>query len=115
MLETLMKKSIWLTSLSFVYALLLSHPAVAQVKIGVAAPITGASANFGAQFKNGVEQAAEDINAKGGVLGQKIEIELGDDVSDPRQGVSIANKFVGDEIKFVVGHFNSGVSIPASE
>ena len=60
-------------------------------------------------------QAAEDINKAGGILGQKIEVEPGDDVSDPKQGVSVANKFVGDGVKFVVGHFNSGVTIPASD
>ena len=51
----------------------------------------------------------------GGINGQKIKLEFGDDVSDPKQGVSVANKFVGDGVKFVVGHFNSGVTIPASE
>src|SRR5208282_4336693 len=45
----------------------------------------------------------------------KVEVEPGDDVSDPKQGVSVANKFVGDGVKFVVGHFNSGVTIPASD
>ena len=70
---------------------------------------------FGAQLKNGVEQAVEDINAASGILGQKIQVFMGDDVSDPKQGVSVANKFVGDGVKFVVGHFNSGVTIPASE
>ena len=50
-----------------------------------------------------------------GILGQKIEVEIGDDVSDPKQGVSVANKFVGDGVKFVVGHFNSGVTMPASD
>ena len=64
---------------------------------------------------NGVAQAVADINAAGGILGQKIDVEQGDDVSDPKQGVSVANKFVGDGVKFVVGHFNSGVTIPASE
>ena len=64
---------------------------------------------------NGVAQAVEDINKAGGVLGQKIEVEQGDDVSDPKQGVSIANKFVGDGVRWVVGDFNSGVTIPASE
>jgi branched-chain amino acid transport system substrate-binding protein len=57
----------------------------------------------------------EDINAAGGILGQKITISVGDDRADPKEGVSVANKFVGDGIKFVVGHFNSGVTIPASE
>ena len=62
-----------------------------------------------------MQQAAEDINKAGGILGQKIEVEVGDDVSDPKQGVSVANKFVGDGVKFVVGHFNSGVTMPASD
>ncbi len=90
-------------------------PAHAQVKLGVAGPITGPSATFGAMLKNGVEQAVEDINATGGILGQRLQLSLGDDVSRPEQGVSVANKFVGDRVQFVVGHFNSGVSIPASE
>jgi branched-chain amino acid transport system substrate-binding protein len=89
--------------------------AQAQVKLGVAGPITGPNAAFGAQLKNGVEQAIEDINAAGGILGQKITLSIGDDVSDPKQGVSVANKFVADGVKLVVGHFNSGVTMPASE
>src|ERR1700734_3571339 len=99
----------------FAAAALASSAANAQIKLGVAGPITGANASFGAQLTNGVNQAAKDINAAGGILGQKIEVEQGDDVSDPKQGVSVANKFVGDGVKFVVGHFNSGVTIPASE
>ncbi len=87
----------------------------ADVKLGVAGPITGPNAAFGAQLQKGVEQAVEDINAKGGVLGQKLSVDIGDDVSDPKQGVSVANKFVGDGVTWVVGHFNSGVTIPASD
>jgi branched-chain amino acid transport system substrate-binding protein len=86
-----------------------------DIKIGVAGPLTGPNAAFGAQLQRGAEQAIADINAAGGVNGSKLVLELGDDVSDPKQGVSIANKFVGDGVQFVVGHFNSGVSIPASE
>src|SRR6266550_3064942 len=89
--------------------------AQAQIKMGVAGPLTGPNAAFGAQLKNGTDQAVEDINAAGGIMGQKITVGYGDDVSDPKQGVSIANKFAGDGIKFVVGHFNSGVTMPASE
>src|SRR5215467_14989803 len=89
--------------------------AQAQVKLAVGGPITGGSAAFGAQLKNGVEQAVEDINAAGGILGQKIQLSTGDDRADPKEGVSVANKFVGDGVKFVVGHFNSGVTMPASE
>lgn len=57
----------------------------------------------------------EDINKAGGILGQKIVLVDGDDASDPKQGVSVANKFAAEGVKAVVGHFNSGVSIPASE
>lgn len=88
---------------------------LAQIKLGVAGPITGPSAAFGAQLRNGAEQAVEDINASGGILGQKITLHLGDDVSDPKQGVSVANKMVGEGVRLVVGHFNSGVTLPASE
>jgi branched-chain amino acid transport system substrate-binding protein len=95
--------------------LVMAVPASAQIRLGVAGPITGPNAAFGAQLRNGVEQAVADINAAGGILGQQITLSVGDDVSDPRQGVNVANKFVGDGIRFVVGHFNSGVTMPASE
>jgi branched-chain amino acid transport system substrate-binding protein len=93
----------------------LAGTASAQVKFGMAGPITGPSAATGAQMKNGVDQAATDINAAGGILGQKITVTYGDDVSDPKQGVSVANKFAGDGVKFVIGNYNSGVTIPSSE
>ena len=56
------------------FALATAGTAAAQVKIGVEGPITGPNAAFGAQLKNGAEQAVADINAKGGILGQKIEL-----------------------------------------
>ncbi|RYC33769.1 branched-chain amino acid ABC transporter substrate-binding protein [Lichenibacterium minor] len=86
----------------------------ADFKLGVAGPITGPNAAFGAQLQQGTQQAVDDLNAKGGILGNKITLEVGDDQSDPKQGVSVANKFVGDGVKYVVGDFNSGVSIPSS-
>lgn len=89
--------------------------ATAQVKLAVGGPITGPSAATGAQMKNGVDQATADINAAGGILGQKVVVSYGDDVSDPKQGVSVANKFSADGVKFVIGHYNSGVTIPSSE
>jgi branched-chain amino acid transport system substrate-binding protein len=104
-----------LKSLPLALSLLLAGSAHAQLKLAVAGPVTGANAAFGAQLTQGVQQAAEDINKAGGILGQKIEVEIGDDVSDPKQGVSVANEFVGDGVKFVVGHFNSGVTMPASD
>ncbi len=109
-----MKKVFW-PALAIAASLACTGGASAQIKIGVGGPMTGPNAAFGAQLKNGAEQAAEDINAKGGINGQKIELTFGDDVSDPKQGVSVANKFVGEGVKFVIGHFNSGVTIPASD
>ncbi|MDH6234276.1 branched-chain amino acid transport system substrate-binding protein [Mesorhizobium soli] len=109
-----MKKSL-LSAVALTAMLAFSGSAWADVLMGVAGPITGPNAAFGAQLQKGAEQAAADINAAGGINGEKIKISVGDDVSDPKQGISVANKFVADGVKFVVGHFNSGVSIPASE
>ncbi|HRD76989.1 MAG TPA: branched-chain amino acid ABC transporter substrate-binding protein [Hyphomicrobiaceae bacterium] len=103
-----------LSGAALIAGLTLSGAANAQIKVGVAGPFTGPNAAFGAQLKNGAEMAAADINAKGGMNGQKIELVFGDDASDPKQGVSVANKMVGDGVKFVIGHFNSGVTMPAS-
>lgn len=86
-----------------------------KLKIGVAGPLTAKDAVFGAQLKNGAEQAIEDLNASGGINGQKIELVMGDDAGDPKQGRSVANTFVGEGVSFVIGHFNSGVTEPASD
>ncbi|SON56108.1 Leucine-, isoleucine-, valine-, threonine-, and alanine-binding protein precursor [Hartmannibacter diazotrophicus] len=109
-----MKKYV-LSGLVLAAGLAFSASAQADVIIGVAGPLTGPNAAFGAQLQKGAEQAAKDINEAGGINGEMIKLEFGDDVSDPKQGVSVANKFVGDGVTFVDGHFNSGVSIPASE
>jgi branched-chain amino acid transport system substrate-binding protein len=85
------------------------------VKIGAAGQLTGPEAVFGADMLNGVKLAVAEWNAKGGVLGKKIELVPGDDQAEPRQAVAVANKFVADGVAGVVGHFNSSCSIPASE
>jgi branched-chain amino acid transport system substrate-binding protein len=108
-------KSHWFSGVVLAAGMVFAGAAQADILIGVAGPLTGPNAAFGAQLQNGAQMAADDINAAGGLLGQKIALTFGDDVSDPKQGVSVANKFVGDGVKFVNGHFNSGVSIPASE
>ena len=76
-------KKLLLTGIALGAVLAFSGMANAQIKLGVAGPITGPNAAFGAQLKNGVEQAVEDINAKGGIIGQKISVSVGDDVSIP--------------------------------
>ena len=105
----------WLSGLLLSVALSAATAAHADIKVGVLAPLTGPNAAFGAQLKNGAEQAAEDLNAKGGLNGQKIVLVFGDDASQPAQGVSVANQFVGEGVKFVVGAFNSAVTMPSSE
>jgi branched-chain amino acid transport system substrate-binding protein len=107
-------KKILMSGLALSAMMVVSGAAWADILIGVAGPLTGPNAAFGAQLQKGAEAAAADINAAGGINGEMIKLTFGDDVSDPKQGVSIANKFVADGVKFVVGHFNSGVSIPAS-
>lgn len=90
----------------------------ATLKIGVAGPLTGDQAAFGEMLKNGATLAVEEWNARGGVkVGKKkmkVDILWGDDRHDPREGVSIAHKFVNSGAAGIVGHFNSSVSIPAS-
>jgi len=88
--------------------------AYADITIATAGPMTGQYASFGAQMKAGAEQAVEDLNAKGGVLGQKLTLEIGDDACDPKQAVAVANQMVNKGIKLMAGHFCSGSSIPAS-
>jgi branched-chain amino acid transport system substrate-binding protein len=107
-------KRITMLGLALGFTVAFAGTGVAQVKLGVAGPITGPSAATGAQMKNGADQAAADINAAGGMMGQKIVVSYGDDASDPKQGVSVANTLAADGVKFIVGHYNSGVSIPAS-
>jgi len=85
------------------------------VKIGVAGPMTGDQSKMGMDFRNGVTLAVEEWNAKGGVLGKKIELLIGDDQHDPKQAVSVANKLVNDGVVGVIGHFNSNCSLPASD
>jgi len=108
-------KKVMTLGLALGFAVALAGTAQAQLKLGVTGPFTGPNAAFGAQIKNGAEQAVADINAAGGVLGQKITMTFGDDVSDPKQGVSVANKFASEGVKWVAGPFNSGVTIPSSE
>ncbi len=89
--------------------------AKADITVGIIAPVTGPVAAYGLQVKNGVESAAEAINAAGGIKGEKIVTKIFDDAGEPKQGVSVANQVVGEGIKFVVGPVTSGVAMPVSD
>ncbi|BAU46856.1 ABC transporter [Sulfurifustis variabilis] len=92
----------------------LATAAAADIRIAVVGPMTGQYAAFGEQMRRGAEMAVADINAKGGVLGQKLVLEVGDDACDPKQAVAVANQMANKGVVFVDGHFCSGSSIPAS-
>jgi len=87
----------------------------ADIPIAVVGPMTGQYAAFGAQMRAGAEQAVADINKAGGVLGQKLTLEVGDDACDPKQAVAVANQVAAKGVKLVAGHYCSGSSIPASD
>ena len=97
-------------ALSFV----LAGSAWAEITIATAGPMTGQYASFGEQMKAGAEQAVADINAAGGVNGEQLVLEIGDDACDPKQAVAVANQMAGKGVVFMAGHFCSGSSIPAS-
>ncbi len=88
------------------------------VKIGHVAPTSGGIAHLGKDNENGARMAIEELNAKGVTIGgkkAKFELLAEDDAGDPKQGTSVANKLVDAKVNGVVGHLNSGTSIPASK
>jgi branched-chain amino acid transport system substrate-binding protein len=110
-----MKKLTTATIVTALAALFATSGAMADIKIAVAGPMTGQYASFGEQMKRGAELAVADINAAGGIMGQKLQLSVEDDACDPKQAVAIANKMASDGVVFVAGHFCSGSSIPASK
>ncbi len=108
-----MKKYL-LAGVSAIAGVAMSTAAFADIVIATAGPMTGQYASFGEQMKAGAEQAVADINAAGGINGEKLVLEVGDDACDPKQAVAVANQMVGKGVVFMAGHFCSGSSIPAS-
>ncbi|MBL8302463.1 MAG: branched-chain amino acid ABC transporter substrate-binding protein [Ideonella sp.] len=88
------------------------------VKIGHVGPTSGAIAHLGKDNENGARMAIDDLNAKGVTIGgKKVKFELltEDDAADPKQGTAAAQKLVDSKVNGVIGHLNSGTSIPASK
>ncbi|HLL13356.1 MAG TPA: branched-chain amino acid ABC transporter substrate-binding protein, partial [Rubrivivax sp.] len=88
------------------------------VKIGHVGPTSGQIAHLGKDNENGARMAIEELNAKGVTIGgKKVKLELlaEDDAGDPKQGTAAAQKLVDSKVHGVVGHLNSGTSIPASK
>jgi branched-chain amino acid transport system substrate-binding protein len=114
-----MHLSLKLTAVATLAAI--SSLAMAQdqvVKIGHVGPVSGAIAHLGKDNEWGARLAIEELNAKGvSINGKKIKFELvaEDDAADPKQGTAAAQKLVDAKVSGVVGHLNSGTTIPASK
>ena len=93
-------------------------PETLTVKIGSASPLTGPQAHIGIDIRNGVQLAVEDANATNIEIGgkkAKFELVAEDDEANPTKATTVAQKLVDSKVAAVVGHFNSGASIPASK
>ncbi|TAM02406.1 MAG: branched-chain amino acid ABC transporter substrate-binding protein [Paraburkholderia sp.] len=113
-----MKKHVPVAAAAMLCTMMVTHAVADQtVLIGHVAPLTGQIAHLGKDNENGARLAIEEINRKGLVIGgQKITLVLDvqDDAADPRTATQVAQKLVDDHVVAVVGHLNSGTSIPAS-
>jgi len=92
--------------------------APASVKIGTASPLSGPGAHQGKDIENGARMAIDDLNAKGiAIGGKKVKwvLQPEDDASDPKTGAAVAQKLVDARVAGVVGHLNSGTTVPASK
>ena len=90
----------------------------AVVKIGHVGPTSGAIAHLGKDNENGARMAIDELNAKGVMIGGKkvkLELDAEDDAADPKQGTAVAQKLVDAKVSGVIGHLNSGTTIPASK
>lgn len=102
-------------TLSLAALLLGAVPAWADIAIGGAAPLSGPNAALGEQLRRGAQMAVDDINATGGIRGERLALTMADDGCDPRKAVDVATNFATAKVKAVIGHYCSGASIPASK
>ncbi len=96
-------------------ACLIAGQARAETLVAIAGPMSGQYASAGDQIRMGAELAIAEINAKGGVLGEKLKLVVGDDACDPKQAVAVANRMATSGIVFMHGHWCSSSTIPASD
>jgi branched-chain amino acid transport system substrate-binding protein len=101
-------------ALSLVLTSLVTTPALADIAIGVAGPMSGQNGIFGQQMKAGVEAAVASINASGGINGENLVVQIGDDGCDGKAAVSVAQDFASRDVRMVVGHFCSGAALAAA-
>ena len=105
-------------AITLAFAFAGSASAQEVIKIGHVAPITGPNAHIGKDNENGAQMAIDELNAKGTMIGGKkvvFQLVAEDDASDPKQATAVAGKLVDAKVKGVIGHMNSGTTIPASK
>lgn len=113
-----MRLTTTLMPLALAVAATAAHGADTIVRIGSASPVSGPSAHLGKDTENGARLAVDDLNAKGyTIAGKKVKLVLvaEDDGGDPKQGTAVAQKLVDAGVAGVVGHLNSGTTVPASK
>ena len=103
------------TAISATVAVMGAGQAAAEIKIGIAGPMTGPVAQYGDMQFSGARMAIQQINANGGVMGEELVGVEYDDVCDPKQAVTVANNMVNEGVRFVVGHLCSSSTQPASD
>ena len=103
------------TALAILALIAMAAPVRAEILIGAAAPLSGSNAALGEQLRRGAQMAVDDINATGGIRGERLAIKFVDDGCEPRKAVEVATGFVADKVRAVIGHYCSGASIPASK
>ncbi|WP_020651686.1 branched-chain amino acid ABC transporter substrate-binding protein [Massilia niastensis] len=113
-----MQVSTKLIPLAIAMAFAGSASAQQVVKIGHVGPVSGPNSHLGKDNENAARMAIDELNAKGFTInGQKVKLQLlaEDDASDPKQGTAVAQKLVDAKVNGIVGHLNSGTSVPASK
>lgn len=113
-----MQLKLKLTVLAAIAAVAGMATAQEVVKIGHVGPVSGAQAHYGKDNENGARMAIEELNAQGVSIGGKkvkFELQAEDDAADPKQGTAAAQKLCDAKVAGVVGHLNSGTTIPASK
>ena len=108
-------KRLLVAALALGLAASLGGPASAEIRIAVVGPLTGQAIFRGEQVQQGAQMAVADLNAEGGVLGEKLRLLVADDACDAEQAVAVADKLVIDGVLLVAGHVCSHASIPASK
>jgi branched-chain amino acid transport system substrate-binding protein len=107
-----------LIPLAIAMAFVGSASAQQVVKIASVSPLSGPNAHLGKDYDNAARMAIDELNAKGFTLGgKKVTLQLlsEDDASDPKQGTAVAQKLVDAHVNGVIGHLNSGTTVPASK